>query len=106
MSAPRRAILTSLLVCLSVAPAASAQYRFDSFTTSNGLPQNTASSVLQTRDGYLWIATYDGLVRYDGVRFTTFDKGNTPVLRSTQFFHLFEDREGTLWAGTSDGGVV
>ena len=105
MSGPRRAILAALLVCASAARA-SAQYRFDPFTTSNGLPQNTVSAVLQTRDGYVWIATYDGLVRFDGVRFTTFDKGSTPAIRSAQFLSLFEDRGGTLWAGTVEGGVV
>ena len=44
---------------------------------AQGLPQNTVSALLQTRDGYLWFTTLDGLVRYDGVRFTVFDKSNT-----------------------------
>jgi ligand-binding sensor domain-containing protein len=102
----RGRVLAALIGCCSIAYPASAQYRFDPYTTSNGLPQNTVAAVLQSGDGYLWIATYDGLVRYDGVRFTTLDKGNTPVLRSTQFLSLFEDTAGTLWAGTVDGGVV
>ena len=93
-------------MCICAASSAAAQYRLDPFTTSNGLPQNTVSAVLQSRDGYLWIATYDGLVRYDGVRFTLFDKDNTPALRSTQFLHLFEDSTGTIWAATAGGGVV
>src|SRR5690242_7069249 len=49
---------------------AAAKYYFDSWTTVNGLPQNSCNAILQTRDGYLWIATADGLVRYDGARFT------------------------------------
>jgi ligand-binding sensor domain-containing protein len=102
----RSGVLAALLACCSVASTATAQYRFDSFTTSSGLPQNTVSAVLQSRDGYLWIATYDGLVRYDGVRFTTFDKGNTPAIHSTQFLCLFEDAAGTIWAGTTDAGVL
>ena len=64
--------LASLTVLLSlglwVTPA-HAQYRFDYWTTDNGLPQNQVSAITQTPDGYLWLATNDGLVRYDGVRF-------------------------------------
>src|SRR5689334_15506965 len=65
--------------------AASAQYQFDSWNTDNGLPQNSVNAILQTRDGYLWLATSDGLVRYDGVRFTVFNKGNTDGILSNRF---------------------
>jgi ligand-binding sensor domain-containing protein len=47
---------------------------------------------VQTRDGYLWLMTFDGLVRFDGVRFTVFNKRNTPELASNRCFSLFEDR--------------
>src|SRR5712691_4548965 len=73
---------------------ASAPYHFDVWTTDNGLPQNSVSSILQTRDGFLWLATNDGLVRYDGVHFSVFNAGNTPGLRSSRFSQLFEDRHG------------
>ena len=74
-------------MCLAVIlwpQCAFAQFRIQQFTSSNGLPQNTVASIAQTRDGYLWVATYDGLVRYDGVTFTIFDKGNTPALAGNQ----------------------
>lgn len=83
-----------------------AQYRFDSWTTDNGLPQNSISSIIQTRDGYLWMATFDGLVRFDGVQFKVFDKSNTKGLSTNRFTALYEDKEGTLWAGTNDGGLT
>jgi len=67
MSGPSRALVTSLLVCLPMAPGTSAHYRFDPFTTSHGLPRNTVSAVLQTQDGSPRIATHDGRVRGDGV---------------------------------------
>ena len=54
--------------------SAIAQYHFDSWTTDNGLPQNSIFSIIQTRDGYLWMSTFDGLVRFDGVQFKVFDK--------------------------------
>ncbi len=63
--------------CWLTAPA---QYRFDHWTADNGLPQNSVRDIVQTRDGYLWLATLDGLVRFDGVRFTVFRLVHTPTL--------------------------
>ncbi|HEY5443391.1 MAG TPA: two-component regulator propeller domain-containing protein, partial [Pyrinomonadaceae bacterium] len=60
------------------------QYRADFWTTDEGLPQNSVRSILQTRDGYLWFTTNDGLVRFDGVHFRVFGKGNTPGIVSNR----------------------
>jgi ligand-binding sensor domain-containing protein len=86
--------------------AAHAQYQVESWTTDNGLPQNTIQSILQTRDGYLWLTTQDGLVRYDGVRFTVFNKNNTKGINSNRFTELKVDRDDNLWIGTESNGVV
>jgi len=106
----RRPLTTTFVLCLIIlglfAATARAQYRFDNWTTDDGLPQNTVSAILQTRDGYLWLATAGGLVRFDGLRFTVFDKGNTKGLTSVRFSALFEDAEGSLWIGTEDGGLT
>jgi diguanylate cyclase (GGDEF)-like protein len=102
----RRALLILLFICVFTGFKVRAQYRFDQFTTSNGLPQNTVSAITQTSDGYLWFATYDGLVRYDGVRFTIFDKGNTSDIGSNRFSTLCGDGQGTLWIGTIDRGLL
>lgn len=59
---------------------ATAQYRFDSWTTENGLPQNSVYSIIQTQDGYLWLTTLDGLARFDGVKFTVFNKANSALI--------------------------
>jgi ligand-binding sensor domain-containing protein/signal transduction histidine kinase len=83
-----------------------AQSRFDVWTADNGLPYNGISDLLQTRDGYLWLATNDGLVRYDGVRFTTFNAGNTEGIRSNRFRSLFEDSRGNLWIAMETGGLT
>src|SRR6266550_3357260 len=88
------------------APAAPAQFRFDSWTTDNGLPQASINSILQTRDGFLWFTTYGGLVRYDGLRFQVFNTGNTKGLRSGRLNNLFEDRDGTLWISTEGQGLT
>ena len=65
-----------LALWLSLSVTTMAQdYGFDVWTTANGLPQNTVTGVTQTPDGYLWLSTFDGLARFDGVRFTIFDSG-------------------------------
>lgn len=68
-----------------------------------GLPQNTVNAIVQTRDGYLWLGTQNGLVRFDGVGFKVF--GLRQGLQSVDVRALLEDRDGALWVGTSGGGV-
>jgi signal transduction histidine kinase/ligand-binding sensor domain-containing protein len=81
-------------------------YGYDTWTTANGLPQNTVTGVAQTPDGYLWISTFDGLARFDGVRFTIFDKGNTKGILNNRFTGVFVDPEGVIWASTENGVVT
>lgn len=83
----------------------SERYVFNVWDTDDGLPQVSVNSILQTRDGYVWLATYGGLARFDGVRFTVFDVGNTEGLKSNRVTDLFEDGEGSLWIGTEMGGA-
>ncbi len=101
---------TLLLAGLAGAPTAAAldpsraltQYVRDNWQTAEGLPQNTVSAILRTRDGYLWLGTEQGLVRFDGVRFTVFDRSNS-ALPHNSVSVLYEDRAGRLWIGTSRG---
>ena len=79
------------------------RYSHSVWRTDSGLPQNTVRAILQSRDGYIWLATDDGLVRFDGVRFVTFDRQNAPAMRSSAIQTLYEDGDGTLWIGTDDG---
>jgi ligand-binding sensor domain-containing protein/two-component sensor histidine kinase len=71
-----------------------------------GLPQATILSILQTHDGYLWLGTQRGLVRFDGVRFTSPDSTNGVSLQNTWARSLMEDEQHNLWIGTSDAGLV
>ncbi len=81
------------------------QYIHKVWQTEQGLPQNSAYALCQTRDGYLWIGTAEGLARYDGVRFTVFDKTTTPALASNWISSLAEGSDGRLWIGTRLGVV-
>ncbi len=82
------------------------QLHRDVWNTDDGLPQNTVPAVTQASNGYLWFGTELGLVRFDGVRFTVFDKTNTPALKSNKVDALVEDRSGNLWIGTIGGGLT
>src|SRR5262245_57136551 len=82
------------------------QYRHDRWRVENGLPQNSIYAVAQTPDGYLWLGTSGGLVRFDGVRFTIFDSSNTAAIKRNTISRLFADREGNLWIDTLSGGVI
>lgn len=106
--ARRMAFLVCLFVVLVRTSPAAAPYRFFSWTTENGLPQNSIQALRQTRDGYLWMSTLEGLVRFDGLHFQVFNRQNTPTLAANDFsfFALLEDRQGCLWAGTWSGGAV
>ena len=76
------------------------------WTTEEGLPQNMVNDILQTRDGYLWLATFGGLGRFDGHRFTVFNIANTEGLGSNRILSLHEDREGALWMGLETGELA
>ena len=73
--------------------------------TESGLPQNTVHAILQKRDGFLWIATEGGLVRFDGEQFVTYTSEKYPQIPSDVIYGLMQDRSGTLWISTS-GGVA
>ncbi|MCW5557917.1 MAG: ATP-binding protein, partial [Verrucomicrobiae bacterium] len=86
--------------------AAAPEYRVDVWQTDDGLPQNTVTAIVQTRDGYLWVGTQGGLARFDGARFVVFDTHTMPALPSDRIVQLMEDASGTLWVGTELGGVA
>ena len=77
----------------------------DFWSNEQGLPQSSVISVIQTRDGYLWLGTLNGLVRFDGNSFTQFNVNNTPGLPSNRIVLLFEDSRGILWVGTETAGL-
>lgn len=86
--------------------AAPVDYLIDSWDTEKDLPSSTVTAIAQTPDGYLWVGTYNGLARFDGARFVTFDPVNQPELSQTRIQGLFLDATGTLWINTYRGGLT
>ena len=93
-----------LLASLLAATAPELSYRV--WTTDDGLAQGSVYALEQTPDGYLWIATLDGLVRFDGATMTTFNRSEHPALGSNRILALQVGGNGDLWIGTEDGGVA
>ena len=92
---------------ISLVPEKSiSQYVLDQWTTEEGLPQNSITSIIQTYDGYLWFGTEEGLVRFNGTTFTTFDKSNTHEFEADGITSLAETNDNTLWIGTRNGGLL
>ncbi|HPF70241.1 MAG TPA: two-component regulator propeller domain-containing protein [Candidatus Krumholzibacteria bacterium] len=82
------------------------QVGVEAWSSLEGLPQNTVQAVRQSSDGYMWIGTQAGLVRFDGVRFVTLNSTNTPAFLHDDVQALAETPDSTLWVGTYGGGVV
>ncbi len=78
-------------------PDPSTRFVHQQWTVEDGLPVNTLNDVVQTPDGWLWIASFDGLLRFDGVRFTRFDTQGVPELASNRIVELELGAGGTLW---------
>ena len=114
----RRSHLISPLLCILAFNAIAApgspkldptkaisQYVNSVWHDMQGLPQNSVRSIAQTSDGYLWLATEQGIARFDGQRFTVIDVKNTPSLLVNEITSLLVDARDTLWIGTHGGGL-
>lgn len=79
--------------------------RFEHITLEDGLPETGTIDILQDRQGFLWLAMWNGLVRYDGYDFTSYkpDPLDATSITEGNVFALHEDRSGTLWVGTCGG---
>lgn len=94
------------LASISAAEADSgaiAQYSSRSWQLDEGLPHNQVEAITQTPDGYLWVGTHAGLVKFDGITFTPFDEKLAPGMANHYIDALWADTDGTLWIGTYHG---
>lgn len=104
-----RRLYVSLLLILSLGsvPALAQQIKFTALTTKDGLSSNSVNSVIRDKFGLIWIATRDGLNRYDGKEFKVYRLGGAPGtgFGSKEINVIKEDCDGNLWVGTMGGGL-
>jgi signal transduction histidine kinase/ligand-binding sensor domain-containing protein len=105
--------VSGLVLCALLVPELPAQYEFhhsseshSSWTTVDGLPQNSVSGISQDAAGYLWIATYGGLARFDGSHFEVLDLVSRPDLPANRFAHVLVARDATMWLWTHEVGLL
>lgn len=82
------------------------QYSLAAWQTEEGLPHNLVQAVAQTPDGYVWLATQEGLARFDGVRFTVFDRRSTSAMTANDVETIYVSRDGSLWVGIYGGTLL
>lgn len=110
----RPAITLVLAACLLFLPgslqaaptmAAPQDLTVRAWNKQQGLPDDSVTAVLQTREGYLWVGTSSGLARFDGIRFVAISPQNWRSNTAICVTALCEDSSGTLWVGTQDNGL-
>ena len=95
----------ALALLLGQRALADSPFIVDVWGTADGLPQSSVIALAQAHDGYLWLGTLNGLVRFDGKTFTRFNVNNTPGLPGNRIVFLFEDSRQFLWVGTEAAGL-
>ena len=117
MKVPNRSTLLLQLITLLLLAGASQilpldpqtpvkEYIYDFWSSKQGLPQDTVYSVLQDKNGYLWIGTDGGIVKYNGRQFRVFNTSNTPNLNSNSITAIIQSSKGEIWIGTYGGGLT
>jgi PAS domain S-box-containing protein len=104
------ALLSTIDAALALDPhKATTQYLHTVWGADSGISDGNAMIILQSRNGYLWLGTFDGLFRFDGVTFTLLDKKNAPGMKQAAGIgirSLSEGKDGSLWIGTNGHGLV
>lgn len=101
-------ILTFLLLTNSKAQSLFShlkEYSIETWTTENGLPSNNLRQVYQDNRGYIWLSSFNGLIRFDGHSFDIYTSDNLPNLKSNAFKAISEDYSGQLYFGTQASGL-
>src|ERR1700753_3223789 len=99
--------LVLLLISINYAHAQSAHIKFDHFTVKDGLPERQISFIKQDNEGYIWMGTQNGLVRYDGYKAKVYrfgvDKDAAYQICSPQ--SMLIDKDNTIWITASGNGL-
>src|SRR5579862_4866469 len=102
----RAGLLLAIFGATAFGASGNREYARRIWRTQDGLPENQIQAISQTQDGYLWIGTAGGLVRFDGARFTVYNRANAPGFVNDSVRALFCARDGSLWIGTDGGGLM
>lgn len=94
-----------VVLCLGAGAQDVRRLTMQTWSTEEGLPQNSVHAIAQTSDGFIWAGTEGGLVRFDGARFDVFGRGTDKAFTSDDICCLVAGPDGGLWVGTSDGVV-
>ena len=105
-----RKFLALVLVCLTTSFCFSQanffdNYVYQSWSAFNGLSGTTANDIYQTRDGYIDIGTYEGLVKFDGVEFVTLNRVTNKDFGFVSVRTILQDSRGDIWLGSNDEGL-
>ncbi|MFV1883884.1 MAG: ATP-binding protein [Balneola sp.] len=92
----KRFFSSLFFLCLLYGPGFAQQFIAEHWTTDDGLPVNVLNDIIQDDKGYLWIASNDGLIRFDGVQFQVFNVVNTPGMQSNRIEKIEKDKDGAL----------
>lgn len=100
--------LLMMMLCAKTAfcQTVSEQYVVNHWTTQDGLPVNSINDIIQSKNGFLWIATFDGLIRFDGVHFKVFTSAHFPELQSNRIYRIVQAKDSSLWFITEPGYLV
>ena len=106
-----RKILFALIFSALLLPSAFAQFsELDNYvtrtwTSSDGLPGNSLSDVIQSEDGYMYFGSYESLVRFDGYEFENINKYSNKEYSFISARSIFLDSQGNIWVGSNDEGI-
>ncbi len=82
------------------------QLTLEYWNTDDGLVSNNLNDVIQSKDGFIWATTFNGIIRYDGMHFDEYDKSNIDSMDFNAFYEIFEDSKNGLWITTQTNGVL
>src|SRR5260221_9214958 len=104
-----------LLCCSSISEAQQPNFSANSmlsqssyvqWTGDNGLVSNNITSAIRDRNGFVWITSYNGIMRFDGVQVYVYDKTKIPFLSTGAFYAVYEDKAGALWFTSQSSGLI
>ena len=81
-------------------------YAMSQWTTQDGLTSNNINQLFQSKDGYIWISSFNGLLRFDGVEFEPFNIDNLSLLNSNGIYGVMQNRKGEMFFSTQASGAI